>query len=256
MEAPRTDRVRSHRQVDSGRHRRQERRVERQEGLTVTSPTTAVDVCGLTRIFSPRVRSGPAVTAVRDLSFSVPQGAITALIGPNGSGKTTVLDIIAMLLLPTDGDVRVCGTSVIGAPASLRQHVAYCPAGSASFWPRLTGRENLECFASLAGLAPRERPSRLATAAERVGLDPAVLSRETRTYSDGQMQRLNLARALMRDAVVWLLDEPTRSLDQAAQASTWQLIRDAARERGVSVLVATHDAAGAAAHADAMVSLS
>lgn len=217
--------------------------------------TPAVEVLGLTRVFSPRVRSGPAITALSNVSFHVPRGAIVALTGPNGSGKTTALDIVASLLLPTSGDARVCGVSVVDAPADTRQHVAYCPAGGASFWPRLTGRENLDCFASLANVGPHERPARLRDAASRVGLSDDVLSRETRTYSDGQLQRLNLARALMRDATVWLLDEPTRSLDADAQAATWTLIRDAARERGVSALVATHDTAGVSAYADDVVRL-
>lgn len=214
----------------------------------------AVEVLGLTRVF-PRGLSGSVVTALRNVSFIVPRGAIVALTGPNGAGKSTVLDVVATLLLPTSGDVRVDGASVLQLPAEVRRHVAYCPSGNASFWPRLTGRENLDCFAALAGVNPRDRPRRLADAASRVGLPLDVLSRETRTYSDGQMQRLNLARALLRDVTVWLLDEPTRSLDAEAQEATWTLIRESARERGVSVLVATHDAMSVAAHADAVVRL-
>ncbi len=215
----------------------------------------AVEVLGLTRIFAPRVRSGPVVTVLRNVSFTVARGTITALTGPNGSGKTTALDVVATLLSPTSGDVRVLGDSVLDRSSAVRRHVAHCPAGGASFWPRLTGRENLECFAALAGVGPGARPARLSEAGARVGLTLEVLSRETRTYSDGQLQRLNLARALMRDAPVWVLDEPTRSLDHDAQVATWALIRDAARERGASVLVATHDAAGVAAYADAVVPL-
>ena len=165
--------------------------------------TPAVEVLGLTRVFSPRVRSGPAVTALREISFTVPRGAIVALTGPNGAGKTTALDVAATLLLPTSGDVRVCGASVVQSPAAVRRDVAYCPAGGSSFWPRLTGRENLNCFASLAGISPVDRPSTFTQATERVGLSADLLSRETRTYSDGQLQRLNLARALMRDVRVW-----------------------------------------------------
>ncbi len=218
--------------------------------------TPAVEALRLTRVFSPRFHSGPPVIALRDISFIVPRGALVALTGANGAGKTTALDIIATLLSPTSGDVRVLGDSVRQAPAKVRRHVAYCPAGGGSFWPRLSGRENLECFASLAGVGPRERSSRLMDAVARVALPADVLARETRTYSDGQLQRLNLARALMRDVPVWLFDEPTRSLDSDAQAATWSLIRDAARARGVSALVASHDAAGVAAFADAIVDLS
>jgi len=220
----------------------------------VTTP--AVEIIGLTRVFAPRVRSGAPVTALRAISFNVLPGAVVALTGPNGAGKTTTLDIAATLLLPTAGEVRICGTSVVESPAPARRPVACCPPGAASFWRRLTGFENLDCFSSLAGVSARERPGRLDDAIARTGLTRELLSRETRTYSDGQLQRLNLARALMRRVPVWLLDEPTRSLDADAQAATWALIRDAAREHSVSVLVATHDAAGVAAYADDVVRLS
>ncbi|MEI6244849.1 MAG: ABC transporter ATP-binding protein [Acidobacteriota bacterium] len=215
----------------------------------------AVEALALTRVFAPRAHSGPGVTALREVSFVVPRGAIVALIGANGAGKTTALDVAATLLMPTAGDVRVCGRSVINSAKEVRELVAYCAAGGSSFWPRLTGRENLECFSALAGIGPTERPARLADAVERVGLPADVLKRETRTYSDGQLQRLNLARAVMRDVSVWLLDEPTRSLDEQAQHATWALIREAAHARGVSVLVATHDSASVAEYADDVVRL-
>lgn len=206
-------------------------------------------------MFAPRRRSDPPVTAIASLSFTVFPGAITAITGPNGAGKTTLLDILATVLLPTSGDARVCGASILSAPAVVRRRIAYCPAGAASFYPRLTGRENLECFAALAGVDAATRPARLAAATDRVGVGADVLAREVRTYSDGEMQRLTLARALMRDVEVWLLDEPTRSLDADGQRATWDLIRSAARERRVSVVVATHDADGVASHADAVVQL-
>ncbi len=214
-----------------------------------------VEVLGVTRVFPPRHRSTPPVTALRSLSFTAPPGAVLAITGANGAGKTTVLDIIATLLLPTTGDVRVAGVSVVQRPAEVRRHVAYCPAGSASFWPRLTGRENLHCFSALAGLGAHARPSRLAEAVSRVGLSDAVLGREVRTYSDGEVQRLNLARALMRDVAVWLLDEPTRSLDPDAQSSIWAIIREVARDRGLCVVAATHDMVRVSTDVDAVVRL-
>lgn len=195
------------------------------------------------------------MTAVHHLSFVVPRAAIVALTGANGAGKSTTLDVIATQLFPTEGDVRVCGVSVRESASAVRRLVAHCPAGAASFWPRLTGRENLEIFDAFAEGNPRDRRDRLATAVERVGLAPDVLAREVRTYSDGLAQRLNLARALMRGASVWLLDEPTRSLDAAARDALWAVVRDAARQDGVSVLVATHDPAALGGVADDVVRL-
>ena len=138
----------------------------------------------------------------------------------------------------------------------MRRLIAHCPAGNTSFWPRLTGFENLKFFAALAAAsADAARADRIRSIAADVGLDAPVLSREVRTYSDGQAQRLNLARALLRDAAVWLIDEPTRSLDPAGQRAMWQLIHDRARACGATVIAATHDLAGVNGIADVTVAL-
>lgn len=177
-----------------------------------------------------------------------------AVTGANGAGKTTLLEILATLLVPSSGDVSVCGFDVRARALDVRRRIGYCPAGGSSFWPRLTGTENLKFFTALAG-HPGDSDDAIATAGADVGLDSDVLGREVRTYSDGQAQRLNLARALLRGADVWLIDEPTRSLDPEGQAAMWRLIRDRARERAATVIAATHDIRGVAAVADSMVAL-
>ena len=131
----------------------------------------------------------------------------------------------------------------------------HCPSGNTSFWPRLTGFENLQFFAAVGRSAEAARADRIRETANDVGLDAEALGRQVRTYSDGQAQRLNLARALLRDAAVWLIDEPTRSLDPEGQQAMWTLIRDRARARGATVIAATHDLAGVAGIADATVAL-
>lgn len=215
----------------------------------------AIEVSDLTVVFRPRFSRRAPLTAVHHLSFTVASATIVALTGPNGAGKSTTLDVLATHLCPTEGDARVCGHSVRTAAGAIRGLVAHCPSGAASFWPRLTGRENLETFDAFAGGGSHDRLDRLSVAVERVGLSAEVIGREVRTYSDGLAQRLNLARALMRAAPVWLLDEPTRSLDAAARDALWTVVRDAARQDGVSVLVATHDPAALGGMADNVVRL-
>jgi ABC-2 type transport system ATP-binding protein len=183
----------------------------------------------------------------------VDAGEFFALTGRNGAGKTTLLEILATLLIPTSGEVSVCGFDARTDAARVREHVAYCPAGGSSFWPRLTGFENLQFFTALAGLdVPADVPRQVAI---DLGLDADVLDRDVRTYSDGQAQRLSLARALLRDARVWLIDEPTRSLDPEGQDAMWTLIRDRARERQATVIAATHDLRGVERVADRTVAM-
>lgn len=194
--------------------------------------------------------------ALSPISFSVEAGRFVAITGRNGAGKTTLLEILSTLIVPSSGEALVEGFDVREAGAEIRRRIAHCPSGHASFWPRLTGLENLQFFSALAGNAAGRRADRARAAALDVGMTDDVIAREVRTYSDGQAQRLNLARALLRDASVWLIDEPTRSLDPEGQAAIWTLIRDRARERGATVLAATHDVLGVAGIADDTVALS
>jgi ABC-type multidrug transport system ATPase subunit len=195
------------------------------------------------------------VEALRSFTLSVESGQFVALTGPNGSGKTTLLEILATLLVPTRGHAAVAGFDVRTQGDDVRRLVAHCPSGNTSFWPRLTGFENLQFFAAFAASPHAADATRVRETAADVGLDDAVLSRQVRTYSDGQAQRLNLARAFLRDAAVWLIDEPTRSLDPEGQRAMWTLIQDRARARGATVIAATHDLAGVSGIADVTVTL-
>ena len=148
-----------------------------------------------------------SVEALHSITLSVSAGQFVALTGPNGSGKTTLLEILSTLLVPTRGHAAVAGFDVRTQAREARGYVAHCPSGNTSFWPRLTGFENLQFFAALGGNADAARQSH--SGPPRRYFEPVVLGRQARTFLDGQAQRLNLARALLRDAAVWLIDEPT-----------------------------------------------
>ena len=145
---------------------------------------------------------------LQGISLEVFPGEILGVIGPNGAGKTTLLEVLATLLLPTSGEAWVCGYQVVKEAAQVRRVVSYCPSPSQSFYPRLTGVGNLEFFALLNDCPPREAKEKIREVLDLVGMDGARQAPFQR-YSEGMKQRLSLARALLTDPSVLLLDEPT-----------------------------------------------
>jgi ABC-2 type transport system ATP-binding protein len=177
---------------------------------------------------------------LRDVSLEVSTGCVLGLLGPNGGGKTTLLEILSTLLLPTSGRAWVCGYEVVKQAAQVRKVVGYCPAASQSFYPRLTGMRNLEFFAVLNGFRPRQARERIAAVLELVGMDGAG-NAPFQYYSEGMKQRLSLARTLLTDPPVLLLDEPTKSLDPLLQGEFRRFLRRTLVEKlGKTVLLVTH----------------
>lgn len=195
-----------------------------------------------------------SLTALDAVTFSIPAGSIVGILGHNGAGKTTLLEILATLLLPTTGCALVMGHDVVTAPANVRQLLAFAPSGGTSFFPRLTGRHNLEYFASLHNVPGKQWRARVEEAAAVFDI-AAALDRRVDTYSDGMRQRLALARAFLAQAQIWLLDEPTRGLDPHARALTHHAIVEHARQRGATILWSTHDLAEAESVCDRVVVL-
>ena len=193
---------------------------------------------------------GGETVAVRDISFAVEPGSVLALLGPNGSGKTTTLKLISTMLLPDSGCVRVHSADTRLDADRVRRSVGFAVATERSFFPRLSGRENLEFFAALEEVPRADRADRVAAVLEEVGLSDAADTLALK-YSSGMYQRLGMARALVKRPSVLLLDEPTRSLDPAAAAHAWELVRRIA-DNGAVVVLATHSFEEAAAVADAV----
>jgi len=180
------------------------------------------------------------VLALQGINLEIEPGEVFGIVGPNGAGKTTLLKILATLILPSRGTARVNGADVVlGAPA-IRRSVGLATGEERGFYWRLTGSENLEFFAGLRGLSPRESSRRATQVLELIGLLPMAKEPLTR-YTTGMRQRLGLARALLGRPQVLLLDEPTRSLDPLAAQAVQTLIRGLARNDAVTVLIATHN---------------
>jgi ABC-2 type transport system ATP-binding protein len=200
-----------------------------------------LQVRGLTKQFG-------AVTAVRDVSFTAPAGAVTGLLGPNGSGKTTTLRVALGLVRPSAGTALIGGVPYRGLARPRSTVGALLEA--AGFHPGRRARDHLRVLAAAAGLPGRRADEVL----DRVGLAPAA-GRRVREFSLGMRQRLGLAAALLGDPQLLLLDEPANGLDPAGIAWLRGLLRDLAAQ-GRSVVVASHVLGEVAQTADRVVILS
>ncbi|MDR1237731.1 MAG: ABC transporter ATP-binding protein [Propionibacteriaceae bacterium] len=182
-------------------------------------------------------RSFGEVLAVAEVTFTAPVGAITALVGPNGSGKTTLLLILAGLLRPDSGRATLAGYDVVTDNAAVRGSVGWMPDVFGT-WDALTCREILTIFGQAYGMGKQEVRSRAQELLERLYLTEFA-DRPARVLSRGQKQRLGLARALIHDPAVLLLDEPASGLDPRSRVELRNTLRELANA-GKTVLVSSH----------------
>ncbi len=201
----------------------------------VQPPSASVQHNGI--VVTGLSRSFDAVEVVRDATFEVRPGSVTALVGPNGAGKTTVMLILASLLQPSRGTVRVGGHDPVSDPAAVRAVMGWMPDTLGS-WPTLTVDSTIRTTARMYGMDVFAAAERAAELVELVGLG-ALAGAPTRVLSRGQKQRLSLARALVHRPSALILDEPASGLDPAARADLRELIRRLAGE-GVAILVSSH----------------
>jgi ABC-type multidrug transport system ATPase subunit len=212
-------------------------------------PPAAISVEYLEKFFPP-TRSGwrtflqpferPTSVALAGITFSVRDGESVALLGANGAGKSTLLKILATLLLPTKGRAFVAGHDTALDSRSVRRQLGYHAGTDHGFYPRLTGRQNLLFFGRLNQLSTSATTKRIDLLSQQFHLDE-MLDRQVRTLSTGTVQRLSLARALVHQPRVLLLDEPTRSLDAIAAAEFRRFLKAQILESGnTSLLFASH----------------
>ena len=181
-------------------------------------------------------------TSVDRVTFDVRAGEFFGLLGPNGAGKTTLLKVLATFILPDEGEVRIDGYDVVRDPELVRTLVAPVIANERSLYWRLTAKENLELFARLWHVPAREITKRVKETLEVVGLSDTG-RKMVGQFSSGMMQRLLIARALLPEPRVLLLDEPTRSLDPVSAREFRRFLREElATRRNCAVVIATHNA--------------
>jgi ABC-2 type transport system ATP-binding protein len=180
--------------------------------------------------------------AVAGVDFAIRRGEVFGLLGPNGAGKTTTIGVITTRVRPTGGRVLVDGIDVVRNPVGVKPRIAVVPQRS-NLDRTLTALENLTFHAAYFGTGRRERKARALELMERFGLAGRE-DDKVNNYSGGMAQRLMLARALMHQPRLLVLDEPTTGLDPQSRLFLWQAIEDL-RGRGTTVLLTTHDMAEA-----------
>ncbi len=187
---------------------------------------TAIELSGVTKHFG-------AMAALREVSAAFARARLYAILGDNGAGKSTLLRVIAGLMRPTRGTVRVLGAAV----REVAPRLGYMPHAS-MLYDEMSGMENLRYFAMLYGITEE---ARCAEAMRMVGLDPA-LARHAGQYSQGMRQRLSLARATVHDPELLLLDEPFSNVDIGSARHMVEVLA-AKRDAGKTLLVVTHQPA-------------
>ncbi len=184
-----------------------------------------------------RSASAEPVKALDGVSLGVERGEVVGLVGPNGAGKTTLIKAITTLLVPTAGTITLDGILLDADNPDMRRRFGLVLPEERSFYWRLTGRQNLNFFAALAGLERSVADSRIDRIMEERGLahrDKAVFG-----YSSGMRAQLAIARAILHQPDLIVLDEPTRSLDPVAGAAVCDDLRQMAAE-GRAILMASH----------------
>jgi ABC-2 type transport system ATP-binding protein len=192
----------------------------------------AIRIRGLRKVFGTTV-------AVAGVDLDVPAGAVLGMLGPNGSGKTTMIRLLLALSRPTAGTVELLGAPVPAGAGDVLPHVGALVEGP-GFHPFLSGRENLRRYAAAEPLlASRAIADAVERALERVGLTGAAAGRRYRAYSLGMKQRLGLAAVLLVPRRLVVLDEPTNGLDPAGTREVRRIIAEL-HSTGATVLVSSH----------------
>jgi ABC-2 type transport system ATP-binding protein len=207
----------------------------------------AIQVHELRRVY--KAKGGePEVVALDSMNMEVEEGEVRGLLGPNGAGKTTLVKVLSTVLLPTSGTASVLGHDVQTAAAKVRPLIGIVFGGDRGLYWNLTGRQNLQYWAALYNVPPRESDRRIDVLLARVGMTARADSL-VETYSRGMKQRLHLARGLVGNARVLFLDEPTLGMDPLAAREFRELVKDL-RSEGRTILLTTHDMAEAEAVCD------
>lgn len=175
--------------------------------------------------------------AVQDLSVTVPPGKIIGLLGPNGAGKTTTLRMLAGILKPTTGEIRICGYDLTEEPFEVKRRLGFL-SGDTQLYQRLTSREVLRYFGRLHEMEETWLEERIERLVQDLDMGPYA-DKRIGTLSTGQKQRANVARTILHDPEVLILDEATASLDIISGKFILTYLQQA-RDEGKAIVFSTH----------------
>jgi ABC-2 type transport system ATP-binding protein len=206
----------------------------------------AIQVRNLKKSFRKRegFRKSSVLWAVQDVSFSVARGETYGLLGPNGSGKSSLIRILSTLLVADSGDVSLLGFRLPDQQEKVRQIIGRVSV-DAAFYKKLSARENLLYTALLYGQKARDAEKRAMTILEQLGMETTKFSTPLEEMSRGMQQKISIARALVINPPVLLLDEPTTGLDPKSRRDVQAFLEDLRQREGTTILLTTHDMAEA-----------
>lgn len=184
----------------------------------------------------PRLQ-GRFFHSVKDVSFRCEKGQVLGLLGPNGAGKTTTLRMLSTALTPDAGEIVIEGTNVVSTPLVARQKIGFL-SGSTGLYGRLTGRENIAYFGRLHGMSEEAIEKKIAELTDMLELH-SFLDRRCENFSTGMKQKTAIARTVVHDPKVVILDEPTTGLDIMASQTVMDFIKSL-KAKGVPVIFSTH----------------
>jgi ABC-2 type transport system ATP-binding protein len=204
----------------------------------------AIQVSNLRKVFRKRKgffrASVSEQWALKGVSFEVAPGETYGLLGPNGSGKSTLIRVLSTLLTPDGGEVRLLGHSLPAEEWEVRTKIGRVSV-DAAFYKKLSARENLLFTALLYGLDAREAERRALDILERLGMESKRFTDPIEEMSRGMQQKVTIARALLIDPPLLLLDEPTTGLDPKSRREVLTFLENLRREQGTTIFLTTHD---------------
>jgi len=184
----------------------------------------------------PRL-AGRFFHSVKDVSLQCDKGQVLGLLGPNGAGKTTTLRMLSTALKPDSGSIIIDDVDVVKSPVLARKKIGFL-SGSTGLYGRLTGRENIQYFGRLNGMSEQAIASKIDEIAEQLDMH-SFLDRRSENFSTGMKQKTSIARAVIHNPNVVILDEPTTGLDIMAAKTVIDFIKDL-KSKGTPVIFSTH----------------
>ncbi|MXQ53568.1 ATP-binding cassette domain-containing protein [Shimazuella alba] len=178
------------------------------------------------------------IEAVKDISFQIKKGDVVGLLGENGAGKTTLLRMISTIMQPSEGNIYIDGINIHKEPMKIKGKIGVLFGSETGLYDRLSTRENLAYFAKLHGLSKHETQTRIDYLSVRFGMKE-YLDRRVGAFSKGMRQKVTIARTLIHDPEIILLDEPTTGLDITSANMFRELIHQL-RKEGKTIIFSSH----------------